>query len=195
MESIHLDIMDDKFVPNRTLERFSPAFVAKIRETGVSMVKNVHLMVEDHLKWGKEYAEAGSEEIAFHFEAGKVREGIAQLKDYGIRKGLSVKPATPPQAIEKHFAELDFVLVMSVEPGFSGRAFLPSALEKIRWLKENYSRPYDGKIWVDGGVKKGIAGECVKAGADSLVVSSAIFNGKAPFLENLAELKREIGSA
>lgn len=190
VESVHLDIMDDKFVPNYTLDRFNPEFVSQLK--GRNIVKNVHLMVEDHLKWGKEFAEAGSDEIAFHYETGKIEEGIAQIKKYGIRAGMSIKPATQPQALEKYFPDLDFILVMSVEPGFSGQAFMPNALPKIKWLKENYAVPYGGKIWVDGGVKKGIATECVKAGVDSMVISSAIFNDKAPFLDNLAELKKEI---
>jgi len=188
--SIHIDVMDNIFVPNDTFDRFNPEFISKLRESKIT--KNVHLMVQDHLKWCEEFAKAGADEIAFHFETGKTAEGIKLLKDHGVHAGVAIKPATPPEAIENFLDELDFVVVMSVEPGFAGQSFMPGALPKLRWLKHNFAEPFGGKVWIDGGVRKDNARQCAEAGADVLVAASAIFNSNADFLGNLKELQAEI---
>ena len=191
---IHIDVMDDQFVPNNTLDRFNPEFVAKLKN--FYFTKNVHLMVKEHLKWCEAFAKAGADQIAFHFETGRTREGIELLKDNKVKAGVSIKPATQPEALTPFLGDLDFVLVMSVEPGFAGQEFLPSALPKIKWLKENFAEPYGGKVWVDGGIKKGIARQCAEAGADVLIAASAVFNSKQPdFLKNLKELQDEVEEA
>ena len=187
---IHIDVMDNVFVPNDTFDRFNPEFVSKLSE--FKIIKNVHLMVQDHLKWCEAFAKAGSDEIAFHFETGKTAEGIKLLKDHGVKAGLAIKPATPPEAIENFLEDLDFVVVMSVEPGFAGQSFTPSALPKLRWLDHNFEEPFGGKVWIDGGVRKENARECVEAGADVLVAASAIFNSNGDFLANLKELEKSL---
>jgi ribulose-phosphate 3-epimerase len=190
-ESIHIDVMDDKFVPNYTLDKFNPEFVEKLK--GRDIVKNVHLMVEDHLKWSKEFCEAGSNEVAFHFETGKTKEGLELIRDYGVKAGVAIKLVTQPQALEGFFGVLDFVVVMSIEPGFAGQSFNPEALPRLEWLHENYAKPYGGKVWVDGGVKMGVAKQCAQAGADVLVSANAIFKGPRPnFLDNLKELQKDV---
>ncbi|MFH1056581.1 MAG: ribulose-phosphate 3-epimerase [Candidatus Micrarchaeota archaeon] len=189
-ESIHIDVMDDKFVPNYTLDRFNPEFVEKLK--GRNIIKNVHLMVEDHLKWSKEFCEAGSDEVSFHFETGRTKEGIELIKSYDVKAGLALKLATQPQQLEEFFPRLDFIVVMSIEPGFAGQSFKPEAVQRIKWLHENYAKPYGGKIWVDGGVKMGIAKECAQAGADVLVSANAIFKGpREGFLDNLKDLQQD----
>ncbi|HLC38085.1 MAG TPA: ribulose-phosphate 3-epimerase, partial [Candidatus Norongarragalinales archaeon] len=177
-DSVHIDVMDNEFVPNYTLDRFNPEFVEKLK--GREITKNVHLMVQEHLKWAKAYCEAGSDEIAFHFETGKTKEGLELVKDYGIKAGLAIKLATPPQALEEFFPLMDFVMIMSIEPGFAGQTFKPEALPRIKWFKENFGETYGGKVWVDGGVKMGVAKQCAQAGADILVSANAIFKGPQP---------------
>ncbi len=187
-ESVHIDVMDDKFVPNYTLDRMNPELVEKIND--VKIIKNVHLMVEHHLQWSEKFCKAGADEVAFHYEAGKVEEGIELIENYGVKVGLSIKPNTSPQEISEFLPELDFVLVMSVEPGFGGQSFMPNSLDKIRWLKENYSKNHGGKIWVDGGINKETAPLCTQAGADILVVGNALFKD-GNFLETLLEFQNQ----
>lgn len=187
VESIHIDVMDGKFVPNRTLEQFHPEFVQEI--SGFELVKNVHLMVEDHLKWAEAFAVAGAQEVSFHFETGKTAEGLELLKEHSVNAGVAIKPGTPAEALEEFLPDMDFVMVMSVEPGYAGQAFLPSAIPKLEWLKEHFAEEYGGIIWVDGGVKKENAKLCAEAGAEMLVAASAIFNKSGPFLQNLRELQ------
>jgi len=189
-ESVHIDVMDDKFVPNNTLDRMNPQLVAGL--DGVKIVKNVHLMVEDHLHWSEAFCKAGADEVAFHYEAGKVEEGIALIKKHGVKVGIAIKPKTQPQEIASFFPKLDFVLVMSVEPGFGGQAFMPASLDKIKWLEENYSKEYGGKIWVDGGVNDDTSVQCARAGADVLVIGNALFK-HADFLSKLGEFQGKIG--
>ena len=189
-ESVHIDVMDGKFVPNNTLDRMNPQLVRGI--SGVKIVKNVHLMVEDHLHWSEKFCEAGADEVAFHYETGKVDEGITLIKGHGVKVGIAIKPKTQPREIASFFPKLDFVLVMSVEPGFGGQAFMPESLSKISWLRENYSREYGGKIWVDGGVNDETGVECARAGADFLVAGNALFK-HADFLAKLSEMQGKIG--
>ncbi|MEM4255115.1 MAG: ribulose-phosphate 3-epimerase [Candidatus Norongarragalinales archaeon] len=190
-KSIHVDVMDNKFVPNYTLDRFNPEFMRKL--DGISVTKNVHLMVEDNLHWTKEFCKAGSDEIAFHVEAGKTVECIELVRDYGIKAGLAIKPKTQPKEIEHFLPRLDFVLVMSVEPGFAGQKFMPNALSKLKWLREHYVEAHGGKVWVDGGVTAENARQCAEAGASVLVAAKAVFSVGGDFLENLSGLQRKIG--
>lgn len=187
-ESVHIDVMDNKFVPNFTLDRMNPELVDKISE--VEIIKNVHLMVEDHLHWSEKFCKVDADEVAFHYEAGKVDEGIELIENYGAKVGLSIKPDTRPQELSEFLSKLDFVLVMSVEPGFGGQKFMTDSLDKIRWLKENYSKKYGGKIWVDGGVNEETAPLCTQAGADVLVVGNALFKNPN-YLEKLKEFQNQ----
>jgi len=190
-KSIHVDVMDSKFVPNFTLDHFNPDFMRKL--DGTSVIKNVHLMVENNLHWCKQFCEAGSDEVSFHIEAGEASECIELIRDYGIKAGLAIKPATPPEKIEHFFSRVDFVIVMSVEPGFAGQSFMANALPKLEWLHEHYAKPFGGKVWVDGGVTIENAKQCAQSGADVLVAAKAVFGSSGNFLENLSELQGEVG--
>ena len=150
---LHVDIMDGHFVPNLT---FGPDFVRSIRNQ-TSMFLDVHIMVSDPVFFADVFIEAGADLITFHYEALKDPESvlalIRRIKGKGIKVGLSVKPSTPVQLLYPFLNELDLVLIMSVNPGFGGQAFMPEALVKVSMLKSQI-RLMDSKclIQIDGGI-------------------------------------------
>ncbi|MDD5409059.1 MAG: ribulose-phosphate 3-epimerase [Candidatus Omnitrophica bacterium] len=170
---IHVDIMDGHFVPNITI---GPVVVKYIRKT-TRLPLDVHLMIENPAKYIDAFVEAGSDMITVHIEVVSLKElaAIAKiLKRRGVKFGISLNPATPLAKIKKALALVDFVLVMSVNPGFGGQAFIPSALTKIRQLRAIFKKD----IAVDGGINH-ITGRQVKeAGANILAAGSYIFGAK-----------------
>jgi ribulose-phosphate 3-epimerase len=164
---IHVDVMDGLFVPNIT---FGNAVLKKIK-SGKPL--DVHLMIAEPEKFVKEFAEAGAKIISFHVEASKnAKETIALIRKAGARPALAVKPKTSLESIEPFLADVDFVLIMTVEPGFGGQGFLKEMLPKIRELR----RKKPGiDIEVDGGINSETARLAVEAGANVLVAGSAIF--------------------
>ncbi|MFA6129419.1 MAG: ribulose-phosphate 3-epimerase [Candidatus Omnitrophota bacterium] len=170
---IHVDIMDGHFVPNITI---GPVVVKHIRKT-TKLPLDVHLMIENPAKYIGAFVEAGSDMITVHIEVVSLKElaAIAKiLKRRGVKLGVSLNPATPLAKIKKALALVDFVLVMSVNPGFGGQAFIPSALTKIRQLRAIFKKD----IAVDGGINN-ITGRQVKeAGANVLAAGSYIFGAK-----------------
>lgn len=170
---IHLDVMDGHFVPNIT---FGPPVVKAIRGTSAK-VFDCHLMIAPADPYIAAFAEAGADIITVHAEAGPhLDRSLQAIKALGKRAGVSLNPATPESAIEYVLDRLDLILLMSVNPGFGGQAFIPAVVEKIRRVKAMVgSRPID--IEVDGGITAETAPLVVAAGANALVAGSAVFKG------------------
>ncbi len=170
VDYIHVDVMDGHFVPNLT---FGAPVVKCIKS---KKPLDVHLMIENPLEYVDDFAKAGAEILSFHYEAVKNPINIIKaIKDNGMRPGISVKPGTDIQVLEEVLPELDWVLVMSVEPGFGGQSFMPLALEKIKWLRE---KAPNIDIAVDGGITDETGKLCREAGANVLVAGSYIFKAK-----------------
>lgn len=172
---IHVDVMDGHFVPNLTI---GPMVVKALRRYS-SRPFDVHLMITPVDPLVPAYAEAGADTISFHPEAGPhVHRTIQLIKSLGKRAGLVLNPATPVAVVEPVLADLDLVLVMSVNPGFGGQAFIASQLAKIAALRraiDALGKPID--LEVDGGVNPETARRCIEAGADALVAGTAVFSG------------------
>ena len=177
---LHFDVMDGHFVPNIS---FGAPVLDCLHKALPDVYYDVHLMISDPVKYAPDFAKAGANLITFHLEAvpDAVAETIAAIRATGCRVGISIKPGTPAQAVYPYLDDLDLVLVMSVEPGFGGQKFMPSALDKLRWLKaEKDRRGLKFLLEVDGGVDAATAPQCVAAGADVLVAGSAIFGAADP---------------
>lgn len=186
-DGIHLDVMDGHFVPNLT---FGPLVVAAVRRL-TDLPLDVHLMVERPETLLPAVAEAGADLITVHVEATPhVHRAVQQIRALGCRAGVALNPGTPVTAVEPLLAEVDLILVMSVNPGFAGQAFLPLALDKLRALRamvpSKGQRPW---LQVDGGIDARTAPLAVAAGADVLVAGSAVFNHR-PVADNLHQLRR-----
>lgn len=173
-DGIHVDVMDGHFVPNMT---FGLGMVKRMQEIA-SLPLDVHLMIEDADHWAPLYAQAGIFSTTIHFEAVSDPSATAKaIKANGSRAGLSIKPNTTVAEIEDLIEHFDQVLVMSVEPGFGGQAFMPASLEKISNLRKLVdSRNLSTWIQVDGGIDLATIGLAAAAGADTFVAGSAVFN-------------------
>ena len=173
---IHVDVMDGHFVPNITI---GPAVVESVRKA-TELPLDVHLMIENADRYIKDFVNAGSDIITVHVEACPHLNRIIELiKEQKVRAGVVLNPATPLSSLEEVLHEIDLVLLMSVNPGFGGQAFIPSMLDKIQNLNDvmcHYENPIE--LEVDGGIKVANAGEIKQAGASVLVAGSAIFNAK-----------------
>jgi ribulose-phosphate 3-epimerase len=170
---IHVDVMDGHFVPNLTL---GPPVVKCLRRA-TALPLDVHLMIENADRYLDAFVDAGASWLSLHVEAlPHLQRSVAHLKERGIRAGVALNPATPLGALDEILPELDFVLVMSVNPGFGGQSFLPASLEKVRRLaRQIRERRLSAMIEVDGGVDAGNAHALVEAGAEVLVAGSAVF--------------------
>jgi ribulose-phosphate 3-epimerase len=185
---IHVDVMDGHFVPNLTI---GPMVVKALRRHS-NRPFDVHLMITPVDPLVPAYAEAGADTISFHPEAGPhVHRTIQLIKGLGKRAGLVLNPATPVAVVEPVLADLDLVLVMSVNPGFGGQAFIASQLTKIAALRraiDALGKPID--LEVDGGVNPETARRCIEAGADALVAGTAVFGGGSErYAANIAALR------
>jgi len=168
---LHLDVMDGHFVPNLTM---GPALTASLRRALPDAVLDVHLMVEDPAAFVDAFAEAGADHFTFHVEVVDEPRRLAErIRAAGMTAGLALNPATPVEAVEPFVGDVDLLLVMSVQPGFSGQAFRPEVLPKVRRLAE-LAGPAT-RVQMDGGVKPANAAACRDAGCDVLVAASAIF--------------------
>ncbi len=169
----HVDVMDGHFVPNLTL---GPPVVASIH--GAAKIPlDVHLMIEDPVRFAPDFVKAGAHVLTFHREVcaddAAVRSTIAAFRDAGVeRVGIALNPDMEIESVADHLSEVDLVLVMSVFPGFGGQAFLPDVLSKVRWLRE---RGYAGYVEMDGGLNANTIPSCAAAGADCLVSGSALY--------------------
>jgi ribulose-phosphate 3-epimerase len=170
---LHLDIMDGHFVPNIT---FGPPVVASIKSIA-TVPLDVHLMIERPEDYIDDFISVGTDILTVHVEAClHLQRALRHIKDSGIKSAVSLNPSTPVDSIKYVLDDLDMVLVMSVNPGFSGQKFIPRILEKISEVRELVGNRID--IQVDGGVTPGNAKSIVDAGANILVAGSAVFSTK-----------------
>lgn len=183
---VHVDVMDGHFVPNLTI---GPLVVGAVRRA-TRLPLDVHLMIEDAERWVAAYAHAGADLIGVHVEAcPHLHRTLHQIRELGKKPCVVLNPATPLEAIEWVLADVDQVLIMSVNPGFGGQQFIPSALDKIRALRQMIDRRgLRVDIEVDGGIKLDNTAEVVAAGADVLVSGSAIF-GTADYAATIAAMR------
>ena len=184
---VHMDIMDGHFVPNITI---GPPVVNSIRKS-TSLPLDAHLMIEEPSRFLDVLIQAGVNWISVHLEADThLERTISYLQERGIKAGVALNPATPLGGLEEILPEVDFVLLMSVNPGFGGQRFIPSTLKKIRKLRELISsNKYKARIEVDGGIGAENLQEVLTAGAEFLVMGSAIFGANRNATDVVAELK------
>jgi ribulose-phosphate 3-epimerase len=183
----HLDVMDGHFVPNLT---FGPLAVAAARRATARFL-DVHLMIADPLTYGLACAEAGADLVSFHYEAAAhVHKVLTALREAGVRTGLALNPATPVEVLGPVLNYVDLVVIMGVNPGFSGQKHIPETSDKVRRLKKFLVGQTDRAILieVDGGVAAGNARELFEAGADILVSGSQLF-GAPDYRAAVAALK------
>ncbi len=180
-EWIHIDVMDGCFVPNISFG--FPVLEAVRRHS--SKVLDVHLMICEPEKYLERFAKAGSDYITFHIEAtNDAQKCIDIIRESGAKVGVSIKPATPVETIVDLLPQLDLVLVMSVEPGFGGQAFIPDSLEKVVELRRLIDESQlECLIEIDGGISAGNAKVAFDAGCDAVVAGSAVFNAPDPMAE------------
>lgn len=173
---LHLDVMDGMFVPNIS---FGPMIIKQLRPL-TNMVFDVHLMIEDPDRYVQSFKDAGADILTVHYEACKhLHRTISYIKSLGMKAGVSLNPATNIDVLDYVLEDLDLVLVMSVNPGFGGQSFIPSALDKIKNLKEKIKeRNLNVIVEVDGGVKTTNVKDVVEAGADLIVSGSDVFVDK-----------------
>ena len=169
---IHLDVMDGHFVPNLTIG--APVVKALNRVDDIPL--DVHLMISEPEKYIDDFAKAGSDIITFHYEAAqdKIDDILQKIKSYGLKAGLSIKPATPVESIKEYINKFDLILVMTVEPGFGGQKFMEACADKIKEIRAAAQK--DIIIEADGGINDKSALYCIKKGADALVAGNYIFS-------------------
>lgn len=184
----HLDVMDGRFVPNIS---FGLPVVAKIKEATQKPL-DVHLMIEEPGKYAADFKLAGADHLTVHLEAcPHLHRNIQQIKNLGMKAGVAINPHTPVQMLQDVLAELDIVLIMSVNPGFGGQQFIPQSLAKISMLRQRIDQlGLPTLIEVDGGITVENASAVIKAGAHALVAGTTIFAAADPtaVIHNLKHL-------
>jgi ribulose-phosphate 3-epimerase len=191
---IHVDVMDGRFVPTMT---FGPLIVQSLRPV-TRLPIDVHLMIEMPERQIPAFAEAGADILIVHVETcPHLHRTIEQIKGLGVKAGVCLNPATPLVSLEEILPDVDMVLVMSVNPGFGGQSYLPASSAKITRLR----RLLDNRglsnvdVGVDGGIKANNAAAVVAAGANVLVVGSAVFNQTSSVADNIAQLRQQLAAA
>ncbi len=189
---IHFDVMDNHYVPNLTI---GPVVCKALRRHGVTAPIDVHLMVEPVDRIIPDFAEAGATWISFHPEATRhVDRTLQIIRDCGCRPGIVLNPATPLEWLDWTLGSVDLVLLMSVNPGFGGQAFIPSALDKLAEVRRRIDASgREVRLEIDGGVKVDNAGAIARAGADTFVAGSAIFGSK-DYAATIAAMRRAIAA-
>ncbi|MBT8102850.1 MAG: ribulose-phosphate 3-epimerase [Gammaproteobacteria bacterium] len=190
---VHFDVMDNHFVPNLTI---GPLICDALRSYGIVAPIDVHLMVEPVDRIIPDFAKAGANYITFHPEASRhVDRSLGLIREHGCKSGLVFNPATPLAWLEHVIDKVDMVLIMSVNPGFGGQKFIPSALDKLRQARKMLADSgRDIRLEIDGGVKIDNIGAIAAAGADTFVAGSAIF-GSDDYAATIAAMKSEISKA
>jgi ribulose-phosphate 3-epimerase len=190
---VHFDVMDNHFVPNLTI---GPLICEALRKYGIEAPIDVHLMVEPVDRIIPDFAKAGASYITFHPEASRhIDRSLALIRDEGCKAGLVFNPATPLDCLQYVIDKVDMVLLMSVNPGFGGQKFIPSALDKLREARQIIDASgREIRLEIDGGVKVDNIGEIAAAGADTFVAGSAIF-GSGDYAATIAAMKAEIAKA
>ncbi|GMR04756.1 MAG: ribulose-phosphate 3-epimerase [Thermodesulfobacteriota bacterium] len=188
---VHVDVMDGRFVPNITIG----PFVVKAIRSATKLPLDVHLMIEEPERFIMDFIEAGSSVITVHAEATKHLHKVVQMiKEGGARAGVSINPATPVAALDVIVDDVDLVLVMSVNPGFSGQGFIPGSLKKIKEVRRIFSeRGLKAELEVDGGIRVDNIKDAALAGADVFVSGSAVF-GAPPYRETIKRMREELSS-
>jgi ribulose-phosphate 3-epimerase len=183
---VHVDIMDNHFVPNLT---FGLPMVERLLQVS-PIPLDVHLMIDDPDRWAPGYAEAGAFSVTFHAEAAGEPVTLARrLRDLGARAGIALKPGTDAAPYLDLLPEFDQVLVMTVEPGFGGQAFITETMPKLARLADAvHDAGLDVWLQVDGGITADTIGMAAEAGADTFVAGSAVFNGEVP-ADRIASLR------
>jgi len=187
---LHLDVMDNHYVPNLT---FGPLICEALRHYGIKKPIDVHLMTKPVDRLIVDFANAGATHITFHPEASDhVDRSLALIRKHGCKAGLAINPATSLDCLDYVWDKLDLILIMSVNPGFGGQTFIPSALKKIAEVKKRIQlQDHPIRLAVDGGVKTENIGEIAQAGADMFVAGSAIFN-HPDYKEVIANMRKEL---
>ena len=190
---VHFDVMDNHFVPNLTI---GPLICEALRNYGIEAPIDVHLMVEPVDRIIPDFAKAGATYITFHPEASRhIDRSLSLIREQGCKSGLVFNPATPLDCLEYVIDKVDMVLLMSVNPGFGGQKFIPSALEKLRQARKIIDDSgLEIRLEIDGGVKVDNIGEIAAAGADTFVAGSAIF-GSEDYAATIAAMKANIEAA
>jgi ribulose-phosphate 3-epimerase len=172
---VHFDVMDNHFVPNLTI---GPLVCEALRKHGVTAPIDVHLMIEPVDRIIPDFAKAGASYITFHPEASRhIDRSLQMIRDHGCKSGLVFNPATPLSYLDHVLDKCDMILLMSVNPGFGGQSFIPSALDKLRQVRKMIDESgFDIRLEIDGGVKVDNIREIKAAGADTFVAGSAIFS-------------------
>jgi len=183
---LHLDVMDGMFVPNIS---FGPMIIKQLRPL-TSMIFDVHLMIEDPDRYVQNFKDAGADILTVHYEACKhLHRTVSYIKSLGMKAGVSLNPATNIEVLDYVLEDLDLVLIMSVNPGFGGQSFIPSAIDKIKKIKAKIrERNLNVIVEVDGGVKTTNVKDVIEAGADLIVSGSDVFADK----ENRIKAYKEI---
>ena len=191
-DMVHFDVMDNHYVPNLTI---GPVVCEALRRYGVSAPIDVHLMATPVERLVEDFAAAGASRITFHPDATThVDRALAMIRDLGCHAGLVFNPATPLNVLEYVMEKLDVIVIMSVNPGFGGQSFLPSALDKLRQARQLVDASgFDIRVQIDGGVKVDNIQEIARAGADTFVAGSAIF-AASDYSEVIAEMRSELST-
>jgi ribulose-phosphate 3-epimerase len=195
VELIHIDVMDGQFVPNLT---FGPLIVAALHPitSAAGVPLDVHLMVHKPENLIPAYAEAGAGYLTVHVETcPHLHRTVQQIKELGVKAGVTLNPATPLSTLEEILPDVDLVLIMSVNPGFGGQSYIPGSTARIRRLRQMLDERglSQVELEVDGGIKAGNIAQVAAAGASILVVGSAVYNQTASVKENVAALRKALG--
>lgn len=190
---VHFDVMDNHFVPNLTI---GPLVCEALRKHGVTAPIDVHLMVEPVDRIIPDFAKAGASYITFHPEASRhIDRSLQMIRDLGCKSGLVFNPGTPLHYLDYVLDKVDMILLMSVNPGFGGQSFIPSALDKLRQARKIIDDSgFDIRLEIDGGVNVGNIREIKEAGADTFVAGSAIF-GKPDYKKVIDDMRAELANA
>jgi ribulose-phosphate 3-epimerase len=190
-EWVHFDVMDNHYVPNLTI---GPLVCEALRKHGVTAPIDVHLMVKPVDRLVPDFAKAGASLISFHPEASEhIDRTLSLIHDSGCKSGLVFNPGTPLSYLDYVLDKLDLILIMSVNPGFGGQSFIPTALEKLRRARELIDRSGRAiRLEIDGGVKIDNIADIAKAGADTFVAGSAIF-GQKDYKATISAMRKAIG--
>jgi ribulose-phosphate 3-epimerase len=175
---LHVDVMDGQFVPNITI---GLPVVKSIRKS-TDLTIDCHLMIEEPGRYAVQFVEAGADMVSVHVEADvHLQRTLVAIREAGGKAGIAINPATPLSALEEALPYADFVLLMSVNPGFGGQGFIPTSLDKLERLRRMIDdRGLDVKIEIDGGIDAGNIARIVEAGAEMIVAGSAVFGGGRP---------------